>query len=382
MKFILFLLLLVLTGGFTFSGAFADHSEVTIEAAQGSGAPGCEETAEGCYIPGTATVDVGGVVIFSNTDSAAHTFTSGDPTIPEISAMLFDSGLTMAGSTFEWSPTEVGEVPYYCAVHPWMQGLIIVQEEEAESEEYVSLPLSISFDKLNYQTTETAMLSITGTSSSIVSLLIIGPSDTPVLDAISITLQSDGTENYNLDLSGFVTGVHTAVISKGSSQSTEIFTIGLQTGSTDIEINTTKIEYQPGDSILVLGDSGANLLLTISLIDPNGNTIKVKETFSDKNGKISDSSFRIPSDAMSGIWEIKAQSGSNFDITELQVGSITDDGLTVTVEPGPDIPGYGETISIHVFGAMQTVTIEIIAEDGETIEELSFPASPGSKIEI
>ena len=39
--------------------AFADHSEVTVEAAQGSGAPGCEETAEGCYIPSTATVDVG-----------------------------------------------------------------------------------------------------------------------------------------------------------------------------------------------------------------------------------------------------------------------------------------------------------------------------------
>ena len=114
--------------------AFADHSEVTIEAAQGSGAPGCEETAEGCYIPGTATVDVGGVVIFSNPDSAAHTFTSGDPTIPESVQALFDSSLVMAGSTYEWSPTEAGDVPYFCMVHPWMQGLIIVQEAGAEEE--------------------------------------------------------------------------------------------------------------------------------------------------------------------------------------------------------------------------------------------------------
>ena len=60
--------------------AFADHSEVTIEAAMGSGAPGCEETAEGCYIPSTATVDVGGKVIMSNPDTAAHTFTAGSPT--------------------------------------------------------------------------------------------------------------------------------------------------------------------------------------------------------------------------------------------------------------------------------------------------------------
>ena len=114
--------------------AFADHSEVTVEAAQGSGAPGCEETAEGCYIPSTATVDVGGKVIFSNTDSAAHTYTSGDPTMPETVQVLFDSSLVMAGSTYEWSPTEVGDVPYFCMVHPWMQGVIIVQEVEAEEE--------------------------------------------------------------------------------------------------------------------------------------------------------------------------------------------------------------------------------------------------------
>ena len=115
--------------------AFADHAEVTIETAAGSGAPGCEDTAEGCYIPGTATVDVGGNVIFSNTDSAAHTFTSGDPTMPDTVQVLFDSGLAMAGSTFEWSPTEVGTVPYFCMVHPWMQGIIIVQEVEAAEEE-------------------------------------------------------------------------------------------------------------------------------------------------------------------------------------------------------------------------------------------------------
>ncbi|MGI9567458.1 MAG: cupredoxin domain-containing protein [Nitrosopumilus sp.] len=59
--------------------AFADHSEVTIVPADGSGTPGCETAAEGCYISGTATVDVGGVVIFSNTDTAAHTFTAGSP---------------------------------------------------------------------------------------------------------------------------------------------------------------------------------------------------------------------------------------------------------------------------------------------------------------
>jgi predicted secreted protein with PEFG-CTERM motif len=113
----------------TTPAAFADHSEVTIVPAAGSGAPGCEETADGCYIPSTATVDVGGVVIMSNTDNAAHTYTSGTP--DDGPDGVFDTSLLMAGGSFEWTPTTVGEQPYFCMVHPWMQGLIIVQEAGA-----------------------------------------------------------------------------------------------------------------------------------------------------------------------------------------------------------------------------------------------------------
>lgn len=113
---------------------YADHSEVTIETAAGSGAPGCDATEEGCYIPSTAVVDVGGVVIMSNTDTAAHTFTAGTPA--EGVSGQFDTGLLMAGNTFEYSPETVEEINYYCMVHPWMEGLIIVQSVEAEKEEH------------------------------------------------------------------------------------------------------------------------------------------------------------------------------------------------------------------------------------------------------
>ncbi|MCA9828580.1 MAG: PEFG-CTERM sorting domain-containing protein [Nitrosopumilus sp.] len=110
--------------------AFADHSEVTISPAPGSGAPGCEATPDGCYIPSTATVDVGGKVIMSNTDTAAHTFTAG--TAEGGPSGEFDTGLLMAGNSFEFTPAAAGEIPYFCMVHPWMKGLIIVQEKEAE----------------------------------------------------------------------------------------------------------------------------------------------------------------------------------------------------------------------------------------------------------
>jgi len=123
-----FVLFAIVAGiGATTPAAFA---EVTIIPAEGSGAPGCEETADGCYIPGTVTVNVGEVVIMSNTDSAAHTFTAGSP--GDGPSGEFDTGLLMVDGTDEYTADTVGEIPYFCMVHPWMQGLIIVQEAGAE----------------------------------------------------------------------------------------------------------------------------------------------------------------------------------------------------------------------------------------------------------
>jgi len=131
-----FVLIAIVAGiGATTPAAFADHTEVTIEPVAGSAVSGCEDTADGCYTPSTATVDVGGKVIFSNTDIKSHTFTSfidlsDDTTVGN----EFDSGLLREGESSEWFPDTVGEVAYFCMIHPWMQGLIIVQEAEAEEE--------------------------------------------------------------------------------------------------------------------------------------------------------------------------------------------------------------------------------------------------------
>jgi len=247
-----------------------------------------------------------------------------------------------------------------------------------------TIPVNLEFDKLNYKAGEIAIISLTGKGSDFVSLLIIDPSDKPIGETISITLQPDGRGTYSLNLEGYPSGVYTAVISKGSAQNSEIFAVGLQTGSGKVEINTTKLNYLPGDSILILGDTSSNSLLTITLIDSEGNEVKVKETFSDKNGKISESSFRIPSTAKFGMWEIKAQSGRNFDTVEIQVLATLYEGMQIFVQmvDDPSTSYLGKTISIKVIGAQQTVEIEIIAGDGEIIETLSFPASSQGEINL
>ena len=115
--------------------AFADHAEVSIITVDESGfSQACVD--EGCYIPSVATVDVGGVVTMTNTDpTGVHTFTSGTVNgfTPNPDG-IFDSSVLMTGDSFEWVPEVSGEVPYYCMLHTWMVGSIIVQETAVEDD--------------------------------------------------------------------------------------------------------------------------------------------------------------------------------------------------------------------------------------------------------
>jgi len=121
-----------LVGVFIISVMFTQYAfaaEVSVPA--GSGIPGCEETNE-CWFPATVFIDVGDTVTWSNDDTAAHTVTSGvsgyfgeeEPLGPD---GKFDSSLFMAGATFSWTATSPGEYPYFCMVHPWMAGVVIVE---------------------------------------------------------------------------------------------------------------------------------------------------------------------------------------------------------------------------------------------------------------
>ena len=108
--------------------AFADHGTATVTNAPGSSVPGCEQTADGCFIPSMVTIDVGGEVTWENDDTAAHTITSGTPA--EGPDGHFDSSLVMAGSSFSHTFDEAGTFDYFCMVHPWMQGMVMVTDEE------------------------------------------------------------------------------------------------------------------------------------------------------------------------------------------------------------------------------------------------------------
>lgn len=87
----------------------------------------CVET--GCYTPSVLTIKSGTVVTMTNTDGTGiHTFTSGtvDDFEPNPDGM-FDSQVLLSGDAYERKFSQKGTYDYYCILHTWMTGQIIVE---------------------------------------------------------------------------------------------------------------------------------------------------------------------------------------------------------------------------------------------------------------
>lgn len=174
--------------------ALADHPQVTVVPAAGSGVAGCQDEPEGCYIPTEAAVDVGGTVIFSNTDTLAHTFTAG--TAAGGTTGVFDSGLVIAGATYEYTPETVGEIPYFCIVHPWMEGVIVAQAVDEMKDTHDDK--DTHGDRMMKEATATGMMS----DGTMVKIYTSEPTEGEMLDVTIKFKDSDGMmkEHVNYDI--------------------------------------------------------------------------------------------------------------------------------------------------------------------------------------
>lgn len=225
-----------------------------------------------------------------------------------------------------------------------------------------------NMDKLNYKSNEKAQISITGPPNSRLNILIIDPSDKEKFTD-SIELGPDGKRKYQLDLKGYTTGVYTLVISGAGTKTSENFSVGLQYGSGQIQFRTTKSSYSPGEQVIGLGSSSPNALLNLYLKDPDGKSVKSREAYTDKKGIITFDSFRIPSDAKSGVWSIRVESGANYAEPQFTVHQSIAEGLTVFVEKVETIVD-GKLVTIKGFGApvSTSVIITITNPDGKSEE--------------
>ena len=89
-------------------------------------APGSSTPSNGKFFePETLTVSKGSTVTWTNGDSTLHTVTSGSAESGN-SGTEFDSSYLAAGKTFQHPFSTSGTFDYYCTLHPYMKGKVIV----------------------------------------------------------------------------------------------------------------------------------------------------------------------------------------------------------------------------------------------------------------
>ncbi len=256
--------------------AFAAHHEVTIENAPGSSTPGCEPD---CFIPTIATVEVGAIVTWANTDTAAHTATAGSAA--DGPSGVFDSSLIMAGGSYSYTADTAGTFDYFCMVHPWMEGTLIVEAAgaaeaaaaaaaeaaAAEAAAVVTMePRDPAIDLVN-----TLRSNISGGSVS----SIITNSDDATL-VVAIDAPDDGELSITLDsdyITAFDDGSYFVLVNNEEvwfNQNGNVLTIPFEAGTEKIEI--------VGSAVVPEFGTIAMIILAVAIVSIIAITAKTRTT--------------------------------------------------------------------------------------------------------
>ena len=253
--------------------------------------------------------------------------------------------------------------------------VIVKQEEGSDAAvfgigQYPSTMIVVLVEKTNFALNSKAILNIVGPPSSKLSIAILDSNDNLKISD-SITTSSLGKSKYVLDLADLSAGVYRAAVSATNIQDSVKFSIGLEPGSGAISLATTSENYSPGESILVLGNTGNNARITITLLDPSGNISSQTEIFSDANGNFSTEDIGIPSNGVLGDWEITAHSRLDSKTVDINVSVPTAKGITIQIEEAEF--SIGDTIMIVGMAVSDAsrLEIQIINQSDQVIVSLA-----------
>ena len=226
--------------------------------------------------------------------------------------------------------------------------------------------------KTNFPLDSVAVMNIIGPQLTKLSITVLDSNDNVKLTD-SVTTTSSGKAKYAIDLDGLSSGIYRAAVSATNTQDATKFSIGLETGSGPISLITTQDNYSPGESILIIGNTGNNARITITLYDPSGNVVSKTETFSDGYGNFSTENIGIPSDGSLGNWKITAHSRLDTKSVEINVSVPLGLGLTLQIEETEF--ATGDTVLIKGVGQSDSnrLTVEITDEDNQVIVSLETP---------
>ena len=211
--------------------------------------------------------------------------------------------------------------------------------------------------KLNYNTNEKIKIQIQGQPNATVAIIILDDSSKEKISD-TVNLGADGFHTYEIESNELSVGTYVVEVRHGKARGDTVFSIGLTQGSGVITMQTTKDEYNAGESILLMGNTGANSLLTLTLYNSEGTVVKQVEVFTSKNGAFQSDKFRIPNDPEIGQWSIKAKSGGNTAEHSFTVTKILE-GVAVLVDKESRTYSLSEIITISGAGANPSTSIDI-----------------------
>ena len=211
--------------------------------------------------------------------------------------------------------------------------------------------------KLNYNTNEKIKIQIQGQPNATVAIIILDDSSKEKISD-TVNLGADGFHTYEIESNELSVGTYVVEVRHGKARGDTVFSIGLTQGSGVITMQTTKDEYNAGESILLMGNTGANSLLTLTLYNSEGTVVKQVEVFTSKNGAFQSDKFRISNDPEIGQWSIKAKSGGNTAEHSFTVTKILE-GVAVLVDKESRTYSLSEIITISGAGASPSTSIDI-----------------------
>ena len=255
--------------------------------------------------------------------------------------------------------------------------VIIKQQEGAAATlfgigQYPSTSVVTLLEKTNFALNSKAILNVVGPPSSKLTVAVLDSNDNLKISNI-ITTNSLGKVKHTVDLDGLSAGVYRIAVSVQNIQDSVKFSIGLEAGSGSISLATTQGNYSPGDSILLIGNTGNNARLTLTLLDPSGNISIQTEVFTDSGGNFSSEEIGIPSNGELGTWKITAQSRLDSKSVDIIVSVPTDRGITLQIEETEFRIGSTIMIKGIAVSDASNLEIKIINESDQVVISLHTP---------
>jgi hypothetical protein len=129
---------------------------------------------------------------------------------------------------------------------------------------------------------------------------------------------------------------------------------------------------------LILGQTGKNARLTITLFEPSGKVSSQTETFSDGAGNFSTEYIGIPSNAILGDWKITAQSRLDSESVDISVSIPTEIDITLQIEKSEFNVGDNVMIKGIAVSDSSRLYVKITDQNDQVVATLETPITSDS----